>query len=96
MLADARVVTVNFSLGPPTEGVVFISRPDNVTENEECLVVELSVNEEELEDERDRGQVGFERSVALLRLRGRIIGYRLLHTMCLFTVRGSCLLSDFY
>ena len=74
----------------------FLSRLDNVTENEECLVVELSVNEEELEDERDRGQVDFVRNVALLRLRDPTFGNPLLHTMCLFTVRGSCLLKDFH
>ena len=36
-------------------------------ENDECLIVELSVNEEELEDERDRGQVDI-KNVALIRL----------------------------
>ena len=91
VLADAQVLTINFSLGPPTEGVVFISRPDKVTENEECLVVELSVNEEELDDERDRGQVNFDRNVALVRLRDPIVGNPLLHTMCfLLFVEAVC------
>ena len=68
--ADVQEVTVNlgFLFSPPSF-VGFLARPDNVTENEECLVVELSVNEEELEDERDRGQVDFVRNVALIRIR---------------------------
>lgn len=55
----------------------FISRPpilllynivnEGISENEECLIFTLSVNEDDL-DERDRGALDFVRSVLLLRI----------------------------
>ena len=68
--ADAQevVVDLGFDFIPPLFAI-YSARRDTERENEECLVVELSVNEEELEDERDRGQVDFVRKVALARLR---------------------------
>ena len=67
--ADVQEVNVNLGFFSFPSFVNFLARPDTVRENEECLVVELSVNEEELQDERDRGQVEFARSVALVRIR---------------------------
>ena len=69
---NADVQEVDVDLGfviVPRLFAIFSARTDTVRENEECLVVELSVNEEELEDERDRGQVDFVRNVVLARLR---------------------------
>ena len=69
--ADAQevVVDLGFDFLPLFLFAIYSARTDTERENEECLVVELSVNEEELEDERDRGQVDFVRNVALARLR---------------------------
>ena len=67
--ADVQNVTVNLGFFNPPSFVGFLTRQDSVLENEECLVVELSVNEDDLEDDRDRGQVDFDRNVALFRIR---------------------------
>ena len=68
---DARVQKRTFDLGfsfpgPPSFVILSVVN-DGIHENDECLIVELSVNEEELEDERDRGQVDI-KNVALIRL----------------------------
>ena len=46
---------------------LYVTVDDGISENEECLVFTLSVNEDEL-DERDRGELDIVRSVLLLRI----------------------------
>lgn len=67
--ADPREVTVNLGFPFPSrpQSVGFLTRKDSVTENEECLVMVLSVDEERL-DTRDRGAVDFTKRVALFRI----------------------------
>ena len=97
---DAEPTTVDLLLGRFTAPPPLLSyeiATDALVEPVECLVITLSINETAL-DPRDQGQVDFNNSVALVRIKDAEIGMQAVSTqtsslflICLQPPSACCL-----